>query len=140
MDIGITVPDEVLTTFRDLQLSKKYHFMVLKIANKTAIEVEATQAGTEEYDYEAFCEALMASGAPRYAVADFHYENEEGHKQTKLVFFFYCPDTARAMDKMIYASTMENLKGKLEGIQRVVQATDESELDYEVAKTVMMRK
>ena len=42
------------------------------------------------------------------------------------------PDTARIKEKMMYASSKENLKRKLNGIQVEVQATDASEIEQSV--------
>jgi cofilin len=43
----------------------------------------------------------------------------------------WSPDTAKIKSKMLYTSSLADLRKKLVGIGTEVQATDSSEIDYE---------
>ena len=49
------------------------------------------------------------------------------------------PETSKMRDRMLYASTGNGLKEKLEGIHRKVEAFDEDELDFEAIKKKVLQ-
>lgn len=56
-------------------------------------------------------------------------------------FFFYCraPETSRIKSKMVYASSKENFKRRLVGLSKEVQATDASEVAFDIVRDQMLR-
>merc|ERR1711916_114598 len=52
----------------------------------------------------------------------------------KITFVVWTPDVCRIKEKMLYAGTKDAIKKKLEGIQCEVQATDNSEIEFDVVK------
>lgn len=139
VDAGIQTPDAVIRDFKEMQLGNKLHWVIYKIANKREVQT-LSKWGTganEEWDWDTFCEQLMGDSnkvEPRFATVDFHFEGKDGRDQTKLLFVSWTPENSRPGDKMLYASTKEGFKSKLDGVQKVLQATDESELDYDHVK------
>jgi len=132
VDAGIACPDEVIQTFKSLQTGHESHAIIFKIEDKKRVVVEWTLENTEDsdWDWDLICDKICESGEPRFAVCDFHYRSKEDLDQTKLLFVAWTPETARPGDKMLYASTKEGFKAKLDGVQKVVQATDEGDLDH----------
>lgn len=135
VDAGIQTPDEVIAKFKQMQLGNEYHYVIYKIANKRNVAVDVVlEAGKADWDWDAFCDVLASSGEPRFATVDFHFLGKDNLDKTKLLFVAWTPETSKPGDKMLYASTKEGFKAKLDGVQKVLQATDESELDYDHVK------
>merc|ERR1711988_1044277 len=102
-------------------------FLIFKITDdKTAIEIE--QEGEKAKTYDDFL-AAMPENEPRYAVVDVEYTTDDGRPQDKIVFFLWSPDTCGVKDKMLYASSKDAIRKKLNGIAREIQANDRSELE-----------
>jgi len=70
----------------------------------------------------------------RYAVIDVEIETKWGTTANKLVFVSWSDDNAGIRPKMLYASSKDALKKKLNGINEEYQATDRSELDLDEIK------
>eukprot|EP01083_Nonionella_stella_P076757 209311_1 len=140
MDAGIETPDEVIADFRELQQSGRKkggpRYLILKIKDKKSIYVHEKNCD-EDFDWDSFVDVLVEN-SPCFAVNDFHFD-DNGVDRTKLLFVSWIPDTCRAMEKMLYSSTSEGLKTKLDGIQKKVQATDESDLDYDNVVQIVKR-
>eukprot|EP01083_Nonionella_stella_P052537 139354_1 len=140
MDAGINCPDDVVGEFKAQQTKSKYHYVIYNIENKKSIKIDKSLLCKDnEWDWDDFVDVIMDSGEPRFATVDFHYEARDGLNKTKLLFVSWVPDTARATHKMLYASTSEGLKQKFDGVQKSVQATDESELEYDAVKKVVLK-
>merc|ERR1711962_234685 len=72
----------------------------------------------------------------RYGVFDFEYTHQcqgttEAGKKEKLFLMSWCPDSAKIKKKMLYSSSFDALKKCLVGVQKYIQATDESEASAE---------
>lgn len=132
VDAGIECPDEVIQTFKKLQRGNEYHCITFKIVNKKKVAVDWLMNNDDDtdWDWDVICDELTKSGEPRFAACDFHFLNSENLDTTKLLFVAWCPETARPGDKMLYASTKEGFKAKLDGVQKVLQATDDGQLDH----------
>ncbi|EDV24028.1 Cofilin [Trichoplax sp. H2] len=126
MTSGVTLGENVLSTYDDCQLRHKYKFILFKLNdNKTQIVVEDA---VTEGSYEDLL-ARLPEDDGRFAVYDFQYFTADGGERNKLVLIAWVPDTAKIKVKMVYASSKENLKKELNGIHLHVQATDKDELD-----------
>jgi cofilin len=124
---GVTVSDNAINIYQELKLKKKYKFAVFKIsADKTQIDVEKT---VDEGDYDKFIAAVPKDEC-RYAVYDFDYTTPDGPRN-KLLFFVWVPESAKPLGKMLYASSKEAIKRKLDGIFTEIQCTDASEISHE---------
>jgi len=134
VDAGIECPDDVIQKFKQLQTGHRYHFIIFKIQDKKRVIVESTHDNDDtdegDWDWDKFCDTITETGEPRFAACDFHYQSKDDLDKTKLLFVSWTPETARPGDKMLYASTKEGFKSKLDGVQKVLQATDESDLDH----------
>jgi len=110
-----------------MKLKHKHRFLIFHIENKEKIVL--TEEGDKDLTFEDFKNKLPEN-EPRYCVLDFHYETSDGRPQDKLLFVNWCPDTCGVKNKMLYASSKEALKNKLQGIAREVQANDMGDLDH----------
>ena len=125
---GITLADEVTTTFNDFKLSHKYRYVIFKMNDDmTQVVVEKTADMSATYDN--FIADLPEKNA-RYAVFDLEYDTAEG-KRDKIVFVLWCPDSCRIKEKMLFSSTKLTIKQAFVGLSVEVQATDANELSME---------
>lgn len=124
---GVTTTDDCLARFEQLKKAKSSRFIIFTIKDSKVIDVAAE--GPRESKYEDFL-ALVKKDEPCYAVFDFETETDDGLRG-KLVFISWIPDIAKVRPKMLYASSKDALKTKIEGGLVEVQATDASEIAFE---------
>merc|ERR1712098_419979 len=106
------------------------------MGNKTEITIESE--GDSSKTYGDFL-AAVPENEPRYAVCDVKFETDDGRPQEKLVFFLWSPDSCGVRDKMLYASSKDALRKKLDGVHREIQANDRSELEYDEVKALLTK-
>eukprot|EP01115_Flamella_aegyptia_P007419 TRINITY_DN30861_c0_g1_i1.p1 TRINITY_DN30861_c0_g1~~TRINITY_DN30861_c0_g1_i1.p1 ORF type:complete len:139 (-),score=26.77 TRINITY_DN30861_c0_g1_i1:120-536(-) len=125
---GIAVDDEVVQLYQELKLGHKIKFAVFKINDSfdTIIVEKSTDSNAT---YSDFLESLPENEC-RYAVYDFDYQLDEG-KRNKLIFVLWTPDNSGIKSKLLYAATKDAIKKKLVGISTEIQATDDSEIEYD---------
>ena len=129
LNSGIEVNDEVVATFNDVKLGRKFRYALFKISDDfkhVVLEKKADASAT----YEDFTGELPAD-ACRYGVVDYEYKSADGRATSKILFVVWAPDSAPIKSKMLITSTKDAVKKKLVGIGIEVQATDFSELQQE---------
>jgi cofilin len=126
MSSGVKVSEDCVTVFNEIKLKHTKRYIIYKIENKKQIVIE--KEGAKEETYDDFVKSIPKD-EPRYAVVDFEYTTEDGRKQEKLVFVFWSPDEGKVMNKMLYASSKDNIKKSLSGFAKEVQANDMADLD-----------
>ncbi|KAJ2489879.1 hypothetical protein IWW37_003647 [Coemansia sp. RSA 2050] len=116
--ITCTINANVLKSVEELRLCKKTECMkayVAKIDAKTLEVVDDIQPETdklakgrqfEDTTLEDVTEGLP-DNAPRYLVLSYRYEHKDKRVSYPLVMVYYCPETARPADRMLYASTQQ---------------------------------
>eukprot|EP00474_Spongospora_subterranea_P008333 CRZ08791.1 hypothetical protein [Spongospora subterranea] len=124
---GLKTEEECMTLFNELKLRKKYKYIVYAILDN-AIIVESKLDGEAPFKYADFVALLSHANSPRFAVLDYCFE-EEGVQRSKIVFIFWCPDSTKTRDKMMYASAKEDFQKKLTGLHKIKQVNDESDLE-----------
>ena len=87
MDAGIRTNEAVNSVYKQLIVDRKIKALVMKINEKTELEVEA-QFPTEGFKYDDFV-AAFPSDHGRFAVIDFDYEHEDGRKDFNIVFILW---------------------------------------------------
>ena len=124
---GIAVDDACVTIFNELKQKKTHRFIIFEIVDGKEVKVKSM--GERSKTYADFLEVLEKD-TPCYAVFDYEYEMD-GAPRARILLINWIPDTAKVRAKMIYASTKESLKTKIEGGLVEVQATDASEVSEE---------
>lgn len=136
MSSGVIATDDCISSYNDLKLFRKYRFILYRISDDAkSINIEKTVSPSEHKSardaYEAFRQGLPIDDC-RYAVFDYEYEKAPGEGiRSKIVFVAWSPDVAKVKSKMLYASSKDALRKKLEGIATEVQATEPGEITYE---------
>ncbi|KAE8729946.1 Actin-depolymerizing factor 1 [Hibiscus syriacus] len=127
---GMAVDDECKLKFLELKAKRNYRFIVFKINNQ---QVVVDKLGGPDETYEDFSAALPVDEC-RYAVFDFDFTTAENCQKSKIFFIAWAPDTSRVRSKMVYASSKDRFKRELDGIQVELQATDPSEMSFDIIK------
>lgn len=152
---GVQASDECITTFRELKLGKKLKYIIFNL-NKELTEI-IVEKSSVQHDYEDFLSSLPAEQC-RWAVYDFEFEKDG--KRNKLCFiswsvasvqchcplvvihavprdFIRSPDEAKVKSKMVFASSRDALRRKLDGIAVEIQGTDLSEVSHETSLSAL---
>lgn len=139
MASGVKVDEVVKLKYDDIKKKKSYRYLVFYIKDEKLITVE--KLGARDCNYNDFLEDLTGSGPDdcRYGVYDFEYTHQcqgtsEASKKEKLFLMSWCPDSAKIKKKMLYSSSFDALKRSLVGVQKYIQATDESEAAKETVE------
>jgi len=127
---GIVVSDDVMNAFDEIKKKKLYRYVTFVIGDDKK-SVIVGKKGARDTTYEAFAKEILAQSPPSpcYIVFDFEYQRDGGISTSKLLFIAWIPDNASVKPKMMYASTKDSVKAKIEGGLVEIQATDASELD-----------
>ncbi|XP_068639652.1 actin-depolymerizing factor 1-like [Aristolochia californica] len=128
----MAVSDECKLKFLDLKTKRSYRFIVFKIDERIQ-QVMVDRVGKPDESYEDFTSCLPANEC-RYAVFDLDFITDENCQKSKIFFIAWSPDTSRVRSKMLYASSKDRFKRELDGIQVELQATDPSEMSFDIIK------
>ncbi|KAM0039029.1 putative actin-depolymerizing factor domain, ADF/Cofilin, ADF-H/Gelsolin-like domain superfamily [Helianthus debilis subsp. tardiflorus] len=128
---GMAVNDECKLKFLELKSKRNYRFITYKIEDQ---QVTLDKIGGPDQTYEDFTNSLPADEC-RYAVFDFDFTTDENCQKSKIFFIAWSPDTSKVRMKMVYASSKDRFKRELDGIQVELQATDPSEMSFDIIKS-----
>ena len=130
MNAGIKIPDAVIEGHDQLQKHHKFWYHILTIDDvKSEVVIEKSLAKEEKYDYAAFKKEILSRTSPAFIVIDHHHTTKDGAQAEKVFLISWVPESSKIKHKMMFASTKEALKGRLQGLHKTVHAAQESELD-----------
>ncbi|KAF3340235.1 Actin-depolymerizing factor [Carex littledalei] len=129
---GMAVHDDCKLRFLELKTKRNFRFIVFKIDEKIQ-QVAVEKLGQPEETYDDFSNSLPPNEC-RYAVFDFDFVTDENCQKSKIFFISWSPDNARIRSKMLYASSKDRFRRELDGIQVELQATDPSEMSFDIIK------
>ncbi|XP_042979348.1 actin-depolymerizing factor 7-like isoform X1 [Carya illinoinensis] len=129
---GMAVHDDCKLKFLELKAKRNYRFIVFKIEEKIQ-QVIVEKLGNPDETYDDFA-ASMPENECRYAVFDFDFTTNENCQKSKIFFISWAPDTSRVRSKMLYASSKDRFRRELDGVQVELQATDPSEMSFDIIK------
>ncbi|GER50999.1 actin-depolymerizing factor family protein [Striga asiatica] len=127
---GVAVQDDCKLRFLDLKAKRNYRYIIFKIDGQRVV---VEKLGQPSLDYDDFAAALPADEC-RYAVYDFDFVTSENCQKSKIFFIAWSPDTSNVRMKMVYASSKDRFKRELDGIQVELQATEPSEMSFDIIK------
>ncbi|KAL1173124.1 hypothetical protein V6Z11_A05G393100 [Gossypium hirsutum] len=123
----MAVHDDCKLKLLELKAKRTYRFIVFKIKEKQK-KVIVEKLGEPTDSYEAFTTSLLADEC-RYANC----------QKSRIIFISWkhevSPDTLKVRSKMIYASSNDQFKRELDGIQVELQATDPTEMGLDVTRS-----
>ncbi|KAF7729346.1 cofilin [Apophysomyces ossiformis] len=133
---GVRANQDCIDSYNDLKLGKKFKYIIYKLSddNSEIMLDKTAETGT----YDEFLSNLP-DAEPRFAVYDFDYEKPGEGSRNKITFYSWIPDTSAIRKKMIYASSKDAIRKRLEGIAVEIQGTDSSEVAYETVLEKALR-
>eukprot|EP00890_Picochlorum_soloecismus_P004579 jgi/Picsp_1/5121/NSC_02484-R1_actin-depolymerizing factor len=136
---GISLSSDAVNIFYLIRSKSKYRWVLWKV-NDEATEVVIDSVGDPSSTYQDFLDALPQNDC-RYGVYDYEFVAQDGQTHSKIVFINWAPDTAKVKSKMMYASTKDFFKSRLEGLSVEFQGSDYDEIsDEEVGNAVKALK
>ncbi|KAL8138619.1 hypothetical protein V2J09_004620 [Rumex salicifolius] len=127
---GMKVTEECKNSFMEMKWKKVHRYIVFKIDEKSRrVTVDKVGSAGEGYSDLA---ASLPSDDCRYAVFDFDFVTVDNCRKSKIFFIAWAPSASRIRAKMLYATSKDGLRRALEGIHYEVQATDMSEMGFDV--------
>jgi len=133
MSSGVKCLPDVVDRFNELKLRHCFRYIMMGLINNET-EIGVLKCAPIAATYEEFLEELReaaSKGQGRYAVYDVQYSDGTQNK-TKLVFICWVPNSIGVRQKMLYASSKAEIKKKLVGCGKELQATDMDEIAEEV--------
>ncbi|KAH7183197.1 uncharacterized protein B0J16DRAFT_345537 [Fusarium flagelliforme] len=127
MSSGVTVNESVLKEFEKVKYMTSAYAVFKLSHDNTEFVVDTTG---NDHDWETFLGALPEN-EPRLAVSDFRYKIGD-EERNKMVYVVWSPEDAKVKSKMVYANTRGTLRQYLAGISREIEASELSELSYDV--------
>jgi cofilin len=131
---GVACDDSCVEKFNEMKIRHTLRYIIYKIENKESIIIE--KEGENSLTYDDFLKE-MPEDEPRYAAVDVAFETDDGRPQDKIVFFLWNPDTCGVKAKMLYASSKDSIRKKLQGVAKEVQANDRSDLAFDEVLKVL---
>jgi len=128
MASGVKVNDECVAEFEKLKIGKQYRYLMFHIEHG---QICVCKKGPRDTTYEDFVEELKGvkdQGDCCFAVFDMEFETKSKEKRQKIAFIPWNPDSSSIKKKMVYSSSKDALKKKLEGVKES-QANDLEDLD-----------
>lgn len=128
VDANLDVSQDCIDIFNRMKMNKDIKYIVFRIENQTTVVVDKVgepNASEHQFHHD------VAHSEPRFIVFDFPAQTSDGLVLNKLIFIHYCPDNSKVKDKMVYASTKENLKRRFVGLFKEIQASDHNDLTFQ---------
>jgi cofilin len=134
--LGVAVDPKCVELYDQMKMKHTVRYAVFKVQGQERIVVE--HEGGKSKTFEEMVK-LLPPGEPRYAVVDFPFTSADGRPQEKLIFILWNPDNAPVKQKMLYASSKQNLRAMLKGVTKDVQATDLSDLETAEMEKLLLK-
>ncbi|XP_039779041.1 actin-depolymerizing factor 5-like [Panicum virgatum] len=129
---GMNVKEECQRWFMEMKWKKVHRFVVFKIDERSRAVLVDKVGGPGE-GYEELVAALPGDDC-RYAVFDFDFVTVDNCQKSKIFFIAWSPAASRIRAKILYATSKQGLRRLLDGVHYEVQATDPSEMGFDVIR------
>jgi cofilin len=128
---GMKCSDEQVTLYNELKIDKKHRCIILKL-NSTNDGLEVEHVGSRDFQIKEL-ENQLPNDDCRFIIFDFEYDTDENPPRhtTKLILILWCPDNTPIKKRVPFSSTKAEVKSTFVGIQKDIQVSDKSQLDFE---------
>ncbi|CAA0816796.1 Actin-depolymerizing factor 5 [Striga hermonthica] len=130
--MGMKVAEECKESFMEMKWKKVHRYIVFKI-DEGSKRLTVDKVGPAAQGYDDLAAALPDDDC-RYAVFDFDFVTVDNCRKSKIFFIAWAPTASRIRAKMLYATSKDGLRRALEGIHFELQATDPTEMGFDVIK------
>ena len=127
----VTVTPEQIQLYQDLKIDEKYRYIILALTkDRNALEI--VSLGERDKSLKDL-EQFLPNNDCRYVVFDFEFETFENPPRPtrKILLISWAPDIAPIKVKVPFASSKTEIRSAFQGIQKDIQASDLSILDFE---------
>lgn len=127
----VTCTEDQIKLYQDLKIDEKYRYIVLGLTKeRNALELVAV--GERDKNLKDL-EAHLPNNDCRYVIYDFEYQTFENPPRPtrKIILISWAPDIAPIKVKVPFASSKTEIRSAFQGIQKDIQASDLSILDFE---------
>ncbi|KAL9952173.1 hypothetical protein ACROYT_G039388 [Oculina patagonica] len=136
MASGIKMSQECKEAFTAIKDKHIHGHAIMMIKDKKEIVVEKIfdprpdkTPETSERIFDEMKKEILECGGPRYILFDMSYQRSSGTCKDVVVYIYWCPDTMKIGEKMIYAASNDTLKKAFTGIKHY-ECHDEDEFSY----------
>ena len=128
---GISPSEEQVKLYNELKINKLHRYLIFGL-NKDRNALETFEVGKREDGLKELLSQLPNNDC-RFVVYDFEYETSENPPRStqKLLLLCWTPDIAPIKVKVPFTSTKSDIKSNFVGIQKDMQVSDSSQLDFE---------
>lgn len=130
---GIKPKEEQLKEYNELKINKTKKILIFAVnQSDNENKFETVYSAGKDFDFKTLVE-ILPNEDPRFVIYDFDYSTDEKppRKTSKLLLIFWCPTACTINKKFLYASTKDSVRSAFTGIQKDIQASDFSDLDYD---------
>ncbi|CAA9988928.1 actin-depolymerizing factor 2, putative [Plasmodium knowlesi strain H] len=138
---GVRVSDECIYEFNKLKVKHLHKYIFFRIENYEEIIVDVLQQDSDLTSFEDIIMDIrnnLKSTECRYIIADMPIYTPEGVLRNRIYFIFWSPDSAKAKEKMLYASSKESLVQKINGIFKSLEITCDIEEFEEELRAIIL--
>jgi len=140
---GVEVDAQCKTIFDEVQLKKKHRYVTFKIDEG---KIRVDKIGDRDAKYDDFLVDLKQkegeSDDCRYAIFDYEYvveaQGTEASYRNRVFLVLWAPDSAKIKKKMVYSASFDSLKKAFNGIQKVIQANGEDEIEQAHVEKILV--
>ncbi|KAK8599936.1 hypothetical protein V6N12_049802 [Hibiscus sabdariffa] len=136
----MAVEDECKLKFLELKAKRNYRFIIFKIHEQKVVVDKLGGPGETYQDSRQLCLPMNAATLSSISISPLTRTARKAKFSSShgitLGFKFseMAPDGSRVRSKMVYASSKDRFKRELDGIQVELQATDPSEMSFDIIK------
>ncbi|KAG7584032.1 Actin-depolymerizing factor homology domain [Arabidopsis suecica] len=127
---GMRVTDECTSSYMEMKWKKIHRYIIFKIEEKSR-KVTVDKVGGAGESYHDLAASLPVDDC-RYAVFDFDFVTVDNCRKSKIFFIAWSPEASRIRAKILYATSKDGLRRVLEGIHYELQATDPTEMGFDI--------
>jgi cofilin len=132
--INLKISQEYTELYNKFKIGGKASCLIFGLSANGS-DLELLFEGNTSYDYNDIPNKLDKT-IPVFVLYDYHYETYEipPRKSTKIILICWCPDTVPVKKRFPFAAAKDALKNAFTGIQKEIQASDYSDIDYETVR------
>ncbi|CAN8271338.1 unnamed protein product [Cochlearia groenlandica] len=127
---GMHVAEECTSSYMEMKWKKIHSYIVFKIEEKSR-KVTVDKLGGAGESYQDLAASLPVDDC-RYAVFDFDFVTVDNCRKSKIFFISWSPEGSKIRAKILYATSKAVLRRVLEGIHYELQATDPTEMGFDI--------
>ncbi|EFH60270.1 hypothetical protein ARALYDRAFT_480552, partial [Arabidopsis lyrata subsp. lyrata] len=127
---GMRVTDECTSSYMEMKWKKIHRYIIFKIEEKSR-KVTVDKVGGAGESYHDLAASLPVDDC-RYAVFDFDFVTVDNCRKSKIFFIAWSPEASKIRAKILYATSKDGLRRVLEGIHYELQATDPTEMGFDI--------